>query len=88
MWFTEKQCDEIHQKNSKRKDYKLNIGGTDERDIEQAIKNSLKQANGGNEMSGKYYGLLEKREVLLSRYSRLIYLLPHIIIIQLYDTCY
>lgn len=28
--------------NMKSKNYKLNIGGTDERDLEEAIKNSLK----------------------------------------------
>jgi len=28
--------------NKKNKNYQLNIGGTDERDLEEAIKNSLK----------------------------------------------
>lgn len=33
----------IHQKNLLNKNFKLNIGGTDERDLEQAIENSLKE---------------------------------------------
>ena len=32
----------MHQKNLLNKNFKLNIGGTDERDLEEAIKNSLK----------------------------------------------
>jgi len=38
----------------KKKNYKLNIGGTDERDLEQAIENSLKE--GGQK--GHQQGLL------------------------------
>ena len=34
--------------NMKSKNYKLNIGGTDERDLEEAIKNSLKNYGGLN----------------------------------------
>jgi len=30
----------------KKKNYKLNIGGTDERDLEQAIENSMKEGGG------------------------------------------
>ena len=32
----------MHKKHLTNKNFKLNIGGTDERDIEQAIENSLK----------------------------------------------
>jgi len=45
-WFTESQCDEMNKRNLKRKNYKLNIGGTDERDLEEAIQNSIKEAGG------------------------------------------
>lgn len=30
----------------KKGNYKLNIGGTDERDLEQALENSLREAGG------------------------------------------
>jgi len=45
-WFTENQCEEMNKINLKRKNYKLNIGGTDERDLEEALQNSLKEAGG------------------------------------------
>ena len=32
---------ELHNKNLKKKNYKLNIDGTDQRDLDQAIENSL-----------------------------------------------
>ncbi len=37
----------MNEKNLKKKNYKLNIGGTDERDMEEAIQNSLKEGGGG-----------------------------------------
>ena len=37
---------EMNERNLKKKNYKLNIGGTDERDLEEAIQNSLKEAGG------------------------------------------
>lgn len=40
----------IHQENIKKKNYSLNIGGTDERDLEEAIQNSLK---GGHDHPGR-----------------------------------
>jgi len=40
-------CSEMNEKNLKKKNYKLNIGGTDERDMEEAIQNSLKEGGGG-----------------------------------------
>jgi len=36
----------MNERNLKKKNYKLNIGGTDERDLEEAIQNSLKEAGG------------------------------------------
>ena len=32
----------LHKKNMSNKNFKLNIGGTDERDLEEAIQNSIK----------------------------------------------
>ena len=37
---------EMNKRNLKKKNYKLNIGGTDERDLEEAIQNSLKEGGG------------------------------------------
>ena len=36
----------MHQKNIKKKDYKLNVNGTDERDLEMALENSKKDFAG------------------------------------------
>ena len=41
------QLEDMHKRNMANKNFKLNIGGTDERDLEQAIQNSL------NEMKDK-----------------------------------
>ena len=35
--------EDMHKKNMANKNFKLNIGGTDERDLEQAIQNSLNE---------------------------------------------
>lgn len=40
-WFTKQQVRAVHEKRMKKKNYKLNIGGSDERDYEEAIKRSL-----------------------------------------------
>lgn len=42
-WFTEKECMALHERNLKKKNYQLNIDGTDERDLQAAIEKSKKE---------------------------------------------
>jgi len=41
-WYTFQDIEKEHKQSLANKNYKLNIGGTDERDMEKAIKESLK----------------------------------------------
>jgi len=44
----------LHQKNIKKKDYKLNVNGTDERDLELALEASKKDFGGA--LDEDYFG--------------------------------
>jgi len=48
-FYAEEECQKTHERNLKKKNYKLNIGGTDERDLEEAIKNSLNEQSKQND---------------------------------------
>jgi ataxin-3 len=51
-WFAEDECQKMHERNLKKKNFKLNIGGTDERDLEEAMENSLKESMKDNQGGG------------------------------------
>lgn len=41
LYFTAEQCKALHERLLKKKNYQLNINGSDEQDIQKAMKASL-----------------------------------------------